>query len=399
MIGNKALGIFGALFLTTFAATPAGADRLKDGRIAIIDVSNSLVEQDDGTPIRNPPFSQLKDAGVLVIGRYFSRCPQHNDDGSLWRKRLIDGVSNKPDGEASAIIHEGFAIMSIYQFNNGQGKFSGATYRVCGETKYAKELREAKSNPAKEGILDAEAAIDQARAVGQPPKTVIYFGIDYNFEYGNAVERQGILDYFAEIRKQFKIADYRIGAYADGDALKALSESPDGLLDVAWLVPSPGFSGTFAWDLYQTRADNKKMMLNDGGCLSLEYDTNVQNAAVADKDLGFWNKDGSFKVPAERTREIFSQRKIICDARGIEMPDAAKSCASPPSRSACRFVAGNGWSCYGRPVRIDPGQDGGDTVRIDYYDYGNFDTKIERKRLNASLANKPDWGKAPTYCQ
>jgi len=139
--------------------------------------------------------------------------------------------------------------------------------------------------------------------------------------------------------------------------------------------------------------------LNDGGCLNLEYDTNVQNAAAADKDLGFWNRSGPFKVSAERTREIFGQRKFICDARGIQMPAPAKSCASPQTLSACRFVPGNGWTCYDRTVRVDPDHEVGDTVRIDYYDYGKFDTAIERKRLNASLANKPDWDKAPAYCQ
>ena len=399
MIGTKTLRMLSAFSLALLTATNAAADRLKDGRIAIIDVSNSLLEEDDGTPITDPPFDQFKEAGVLVIGRYFSRCPQKHEDGSLWRKRLIDGVSKKVDGEANAIREHGFAIMSIYQFNNRKGKFSGSFYGICGETKYAKELKEAKTNQAKEGILDAEAAINQALAVHQPPKTVIYFGIDYDFEYGNAAEKQGILDYFGELKKQFDKADYRIGAYADGDALRVLAESPFHLMDVAWLVPSPGFSGTYQWDLFQSKTDNKKMMLDGGRCLNLEYDTNIQSAAAQDKDLGFWNKDGLYNVPPERTREIFSQRKFICNARGLQMPAPATSCKSQQAVSACRFIKDNGWSCYDRTVRVDPDQKDGDDVRVDYYDYGKFDTMIEQKRLNTSLADKPDWDRAPESCK
>lgn len=114
-----------------------------------------------------------------MIGRYFSRCQQYRD-GKFWRKRLIDGDPKRQDGEAQAILENGFAIMSIYQYNNREEKFAGRVYPPCIKTKYEKEI-EAASPQAREGILDAEAALAQAEAVKQPKKTVIYFGVDYDF--------------------------------------------------------------------------------------------------------------------------------------------------------------------------------------------------------------------------
>src|SRR5215813_1287888 len=314
MRGQLITQAIGAAIFGSIISGYAAADPLQEGRIAIVDISESLVADSEGRPIK-PIFEHLRKSGVLVIGRYFSRCQQrYPKTGKLWRKRLINGDPTRPDGEAQTILQNGFAIMSIYQYNN----------------------REA-SPQAREGILDAEAALAQAAAVKQPKGTVIYFGVDYPFSKNNSGQRNGVLTYFREIKKQFDAAGYRIGAYADGDALSLLmGDNPENekLIDVAWLLPSPSFPGNSDfhtnkhWHLFQSQADNTVLVLNDGKCMGVEYDVNIQNMAAAAEDLGFWDKNGSYKVPEERTKAIFNQRRFVCDRRGLSLPAPAESCST-----------------------------------------------------------------------
>src|SRR5262249_41447534 len=110
MTGQLMLQSFRTAVLVFIVSTScAAADRLQEGRVAIIDISQSLLADSEGRPIR-PIFEDLHKSGVLVIGRYFSRCQQYRD-GKLWRKRLVDGDPNRSDGEAEAILQNGFAIM------------------------------------------------------------------------------------------------------------------------------------------------------------------------------------------------------------------------------------------------------------------------------------------------
>jgi Domain of unknown function (DUF1906) len=401
MVRRNAVGAFSVMIAVALATTSAaGADPLADGRIAIADLSFNLLDL-DGKP-NQPAFDQLRQSGVLVIGRYYARCPQG-------RKRMIDvGINQKPDAEVQEIFHQGFAILSIYQFNSREGKFAdGNLYEVCATTKQA-ELNAAPSNIVKEGILDAEAALSQANAVGQPDKTVIYFGVDYNFQKNNSNEKENVLAYFREIKKQFDSDHlnphhYRVGAYADGDALELLTDKKEPLIDIAWLVPSASYSGTSRfhrsglWDLFQSGADIKTMTSSTGKCAPLDHDVNVQNPD-SKKDFGFWGKQGAFPVPADRTTAIYNQRRFICDAQGLQLPGPQLSCDVPPPVSECSFVPSNGWSCYDRAVRVKPGQDGAGPVVVDRYDNGTFNAPIERKRLTSSFATKPDWNKAPTHC-
>ncbi len=103
--------VFSAAISCSSIATP-----IEEGRIAIIDVSESTVVDQDVKIFQN-----LKDSGVLVIGRYFARCQQFRSHGQLWRKRLIDGDPTDPAGEARA-INAHFALMSIYQYHSDNVK-------------------------------------------------------------------------------------------------------------------------------------------------------------------------------------------------------------------------------------------------------------------------------------
>ena len=397
---------FAALAALFFVANAHASDSLTDGRIAIVDVSDSLL--DHRSLPRDAVFEHLRNSGVLVIGRYFSRCQQFFKDKKtkknvLWRKRLIDGDRKRPNAEAQAILKNGFAIMSIYQYNNRRGKFSGARYADCIKSKYPKEVSAATSNQAREGILDAEAALDQAKAVGQPDKTVIYFGVDYNFDEKNVAEQNGLLAYFKEVKKQFSRADYRIGAYASGDALRVLSgDNPqrEKLIDIAWLLPSASFAGNSKfhsnekWHIFQSQADNKILISNENKCLKIEYDTNIQNSAVASEDLGFWKEVGAYKVPVERTNEIFNQRRFVCDSRGLTLPPAVASCNGKTKPRSCKKGT-SGEPCYARSVRVAPQKNQGGVLNIDFRDYGRFDENIEERRLTRSFGTKPLYERAP----
>src|SRR5262249_42242821 len=288
--------------------------------------------------------------------------------------------------------------------NNREDKFAGRfTGPTCIKRKYEKEIRDA-SPQAREGILDAEAALAQAAAVKQPKGTVIYFGVDYPFSKNNSGQRNGVLTYFREIKKQFDAAGYRIGAYADGDALSLLmGDNPENekLIDVAWLLPSPSFPGNSDfhtnkhWHLFQSQADNTVLVLNDGKCMGVEYDVNIQNMAAAAQDLGFWDKNGSYKVPEERTKAIFNQRRFVCDRRGLSLPAPAESCSTTLNLRSCAKRRDGSEPCFARTVRLNPNQQGGGKLQIDFRDYGRFDSRIEQGRVTESLAVKPLYEAAP----
>lgn len=391
------LRLISAIACLGFACHAVAGPR-ESGRIAIIDVSKSLIAG-KSAEVRGKVFEHLRNSGVLVIGRYYSRCAQK----AFWRKRLIDGDPDSQDGEAQAILRNGFAIMSIYQYNNRHDKFSGDfSGPVCGETKYADAIRKA-SPQAREGILDAEAAIDQARIVKQPKGSAVYFGVDYNFDKTNPAEARGLVEYFSEVKKQFDQAGYRIGAYASGDALKILlgdNREKKVLIDLAWLLPSASFSGNSDfhtnrhWHLFQSQADNKVLLANDGACREIEYDVNIQNVAAGDEDLGFWSKDGAYKVPRARTEAIFEQRRFVCDRRNLTLSYPVETCTEQPKSRSCAATS-NGEPCFARTVRVDPEQADGAEARIDFRDYGRFDGGIARRRLTRSLATKPLYEKAP----
>ena len=100
------------LLLMAVLLAPFGAAAKDDsGRIAIIDTSRNVRDH----------LPELKGAGVKVIGRYYGRCPQ-------WEgKRLIDnGLPGEPGSEIDAILDNGFAVLSIYQYlSSSKYKFQG----------------------------------------------------------------------------------------------------------------------------------------------------------------------------------------------------------------------------------------------------------------------------------
>ena len=151
-------------------------------------------------------------------------------------KRLIDNL-----GEIEAIQSHGFRVLSIYQyFNNQPLSFAGKRKVTCrtkkGESRTIEvslpgpdcwprpieDCKEAEGPPhsgADEAELDARAAVAQAKLVGQPPGTAIYFGID--FELGAEMNEQ-VVQYFTIVSDELKDKGYLVGVYGSGAALTLL---------------------------------------------------------------------------------------------------------------------------------------------------------------------------------
>jgi hypothetical protein len=368
------------------------------GRVAIIDLAvDTRGNLDD-----------LRNAGVKVIGRYFGRCPQWGG------KRIIDGgAANDPLSEISLILND-FAVLSIYQYHsNSKYKFEGKGFDAdTGKTFVLKDASCKKpADPPhtaeQEATLDANAAVEQAKAVGQPPSTAIYFGIDFNFDKADTDTKRKLLSYFKIVSRVLKDAGYRVGAYGSGDALSFLKQQKPALIDFAWLSASRAFSGSTAfhnsgeWHLFQNWTDIKWFTkMRDGKCVKqtgLHLDTDIQNEEYAKDFIGFWNRDGPYKVPEDRTIAIYDQHRFACNGDAL----VRASGQLPPGELASTVRCGRSYVkcepklaravvaqiCFGHTVRIGGGND--TLVQIDYDDDGEYDGWTRISSLTRSFAAKP----------
>lgn len=133
------------------------------------------------------------------------------------------------------------------------------------------------------GYYDAVAAYQQARRIGQPPGSAIYFAVDFNAQQPDIVSR--VDPYFRGIANGLVAAaghapEYRVGVYGSGavcDYLKRMR-----LAQYAWL------SNARAWDGY---AGFGEWNIRQGGrspYLSFSQDSNVARGDY-----------GAFEVPMQ----------------------------------------------------------------------------------------------------
>jgi hypothetical protein len=282
-----------------FTSRLAAGPKNDPGSIAIIDAS-----------VDTKGFLDvLHKAGVKVIGRYYSRCPQPD---IVPEKRIIDN-----QGEIESILSHkaGFGILSIYQYYSGSDKKFEGLYWDKKKRKFLVLPGDDCSTPAsqpnsaeKEAELDVGAAIKQARDIGQPKGSAIYFGIDYNYSDD---DKEKVLRYFRVVSKELRNHGYLVGVYGNGAAISLLKteKCKDGkfkgapLVDLAWLAGNRGqgsaeLYNSSEWDLLQTKIN---IRLPAGSLGSIEIDKNIQNKDRAQKYIGFWSRNGRYSVPAERT--------------------------------------------------------------------------------------------------
>jgi len=366
------------------AAGPAPADP----RAAIIDTAWDT----------RPFIDELKEAGVRVVGRYLARCPQ--PERNIPQKRLIDqGTIDDTGSEVRRLLDGGFAILSIYQFNNdSKNKFAGrgrdGRPLPDGDCRPASRARSAEA----EGTLDARAAVAQARELGQPAGSAIYFGVDIAFSAADAQTRRGMLAYMRAVRPIVRRAGYQLGAYGNGDALDLLAE--ERLIDHAWLSASRAYPGTTRvhnagrWHFFQSGVNLEFFTGRPGACRrGLPLDVNVKNAAFADRPLGFWRREGAIRLSPRRTRQIFAARRFVCngDAR---LRRSARSGPDDLLSAARRCRGGRAVphperADYAMAVRV--GRHAGDLVEVDHDDDGSFDGWTARTNLTGSFSRKPEW--------
>jgi len=389
---------YGLVLLVTIGLlAPFGAAAEEDlGRIAIIDTSHNVT----------PHLPQLRAAGVKVIGRYLGRCAQ-------WRgKRLIDnGLAGQAGSEIDAILDHGFAVLSIYQYlSSSKYKFEGKSFDSRGRLFTLKDAKCAKAaspphSTKTEAELDSRAAVAQARALGQPANSAIYFGVDFNFDRNDAATAKKMVEYFTVVNRNLRGAGYRVGAYGSGDALMLLQRNR--LIDFAWLSASRSFAGSTQfhnsgrWHLFQNWTDTTWFARKAGGkCRGgLPLDTDIQNAAFAGQSIGFWTRAGPYAVPKARTEAIYNQRRFACNghalirATGALPPGPLAStdhCGRPYTRCEPRLTRGViAQICYANTARI--GEHNGVLVRVDYDDDGAFDGWTMIDNLSRSFSNKPHY--------
>jgi hypothetical protein len=335
-------------------SSASGTSRAEDeARSTIIDSSENA-EHD---------VKLFADLGVSVIGRYYGRCPQwrlvpreqrereKKDCPELVKlgtaspreycklrlvphKRLIDNA-----GEVDAILNDQrLAILSIYQFYSQELKFDSDQdkldpKRAEDPSAYFLSDRPRKDQPKtvadfndcftptkpntieEDATLDAHAAVAQAKIVGQPIKTAIYFGVDFNL---TAERENNVTKYFKIINEILKKGGYEVGVYGNGSVSDLLYKRK--LAKYVWLNGSSGHEGSAAtyndrhWNMLQTKTDTAWEIGTgeDGKARIAKLDTNMQNPESSSY-VGFWKRHKRFAVPHKRNVTIHSARRFVCE--------------------------------------------------------------------------------------
>src|SRR5690349_5582919 len=124
------------------------------GSVAVIDTPHNAAKY----------AAKLAAQNVKVVVRFYARKAQPG-----LREKIMASDGNMIDGvrEPTILIRNGLSIVSLYQYRNNL------------PAKFLSGLEDTGSAKA-EIAADAKAALDQARVVGQPEGSAIYFGVDFN---------------------------------------------------------------------------------------------------------------------------------------------------------------------------------------------------------------------------
>jgi len=216
----------------------------------------------------------LYNHGVRTVFRYYSHLPP-----SLVGKDL------QPE-EAKIILGEGLSIGSVFQHYNN-------CFRTF-ENYWGRE--------------DAEQALRQAEAAGQPEGSAIYFGVDADWPY--QALRDPILKYFDDVKRAFEGSGIAVGIYSNGCICNAVRSA--GTASHFWLSGSTGHSGTQAfyntgnWTMYQNALDIAPPQVGFG------IDTNIANPATRGY-IGQWTNTGTTTQShgVAPTQAVFAARSFL----------------------------------------------------------------------------------------
>lgn len=317
--------------------------------IAIIDTPNNAAKV----------AANLSAQNVKVVVRFFARKPQPG-----LREKVMASDGNMIDGvrEPTILIRHGLSIVSLYQYRNNLPE------------KFSKGLEDTGSAKA-EVAADAKAALEQAKLIGQPEGSAIYFGVDFNVSRASL---EPVLEYFRAVNRTVG-SHYAIGIYGNGFVNRTLRQEK--LVAYNWISASRSHEETVAfynsgqWHLFQNQVD-RRWFGPPGKCsMGLDVDTNIQNPTVS--SIGAW---GAGEVDKSRNQKIFDQRRFAIRATPVVQDggkdrQGCKPDKSVPRNANVRILAQSGAWCG-----------------VDVDEDGNADGQVRTADLTSNLATMPPWG-------
>jgi hypothetical protein len=289
------------------SALSMASPRLSQAQTAGSDLAPPVqfVDMDHPFPSDKRLQQKFSQAGIKLLGRYYSRKPdpRHptgcNVPGKILTGPELDAIENDP----------GRAVVTAYQFCNRCSGFGG------GETSQDEAMKAVSAK----GKTDGNAAIDMAGALGQPEKTPIYFGVDFDPE-GDCAHQvswddmsKRITEYFKQVNAIVKPKGWKIGVYGFGAACTLLKGAD--LADYFWLsasVSHPGtreFFNSGEWHIFQDRTSD-----TDGYAGIPNIDTDVLNPAKP--TAGQWRRSGAVDTDQKAASDIlqgrFFLKKNVC---------------------------------------------------------------------------------------
>ena len=308
--------------------------------------------------------SKLAAQNVKIVVRFFARKPQPG-----LREKIMASDGNMIGGvrEPTVLIRNGLSIVSLYQYRNNLSE------------KFLRGLEDTGSAKA-EVAADAKAALDQARLVGQPEGSAIYFGVDFNV---NRAAVNAVLEYFRVIGQTVG-SRYAIGVYGNGLVNRILREEK--LVSYNWISASRSHEETVdfynggQWHLFQNQVDRRWFGPPDKCSTGLDVDTNLQNPRIA--SIGAW---GAGEVDRSRNQKIFDQRRFAIrttpvvqesDGGGGDRQGCKSDIRVPRNANVRILVQSGAWS------------------GVDIDEDGNADGQVRTSDLTSNLATMPPWGQS-----
>ena len=347
------------------------------GKIAIIDTPNNAAKF----------VSKLTAQNVKVVIRYFARKTQPG-----LREKMMASDGNIVDGvrEPTILIRNGISIVSLYQYRNNL------------PAKFLDGLEDTGSAKA-EVAADAKAALEQAKLIGQPEGSAIYFGVDFNlskakYDAAGKVVRNSksdpasnrdnvvaVLEYFRYINQTVG-SSYAIGVYGNGMVNRLLRSEK--LVTYNWISASRAHDETAEyynggqWHLFQNQVDRRWFALPGKCAGGLDVDTNLQNPKVS--SIGAW---GAGDVDQGRNQAIFDQRRFaVRETPVFRENSGGGGLIGLIDRQNCKS---NNRIARNSNVRILLQSGGWSSTDID--EDGNHDGHVKNADLTSSLATMPAW--------
>ena len=327
--------------LQSLGAFAAGALVPSRGSAAIGSPSSraQIVDFDfDATPY----LTQLKNAGVKTIGRYYDRA-YGTGIGEVCYHHKSKTLTK---AELTAIERAGMFVYVIFQHCN----------HSCANFDMANPIT------ADKGRKDAIAAVQLARDLGQPADTPIYFGVDFDPYPGKDCAMPAariwpsVEQYFSQINEVFAQTRWQVGIYGAGVTCKRLKES--GKAKFFWLSTSLGHVGTpeffngGEWHLFQNVTEIKRPYAPD------TIDTDVANPAQP--YFGAWTSHGPApRHDPEAATAILDSRAFIKKGCVImAAPNPKARVARTTFTTTCRIMTAEERSYFGVSLTEDEEIDG-----------------------------------------